>query len=260
MNAARAALFEQGEFAQLTYGSFDIAARLMRESEQDQIDVTFPVGYRPDKTAIPSTRTYKKDELLGRYQFLAFHQLSVNGLVQLVTIVETGLTDVIRAVVMKYPAKMGAKRTLSMRAVLEAKSIQDVHLRATDTLINELSYKSPSDFCEEMKNLIGINLLECPAFHKYIEIKATRDIYIHNRGIANEVYSRKAGTHARVKDGMNLPVDIQYFLESYEACLQFVEWLELELHQRWHSNEYEENSKQQLAMNLKTQESSQQQA
>jgi hypothetical protein len=38
---------------------------------------------------------------------------------------------------------------------------------------------------------------------------------------------------------MALPVDIPYFLESYEACLQLTEWLESELDQHWHSSERE---------------------
>ena len=121
------ALFDQGELAQLTYGAFDIAARGMRESGQEEISVTFPIGYRADKTAMESTRTYKKEELLGRYQYLAFQQLSINGVVQLVTIVEAMLGGVVRAVVMKYPQKLGSKRNVSMKIILEAASIEEIH-------------------------------------------------------------------------------------------------------------------------------------
>lgn len=240
INDAKHALFDQGEHAQLTYGAFDIAARGMQASKQEEIDVTFPVGYRPDKKAIESTRTYRKEQLLGRYQFLAFHQLSVNGLVQLVTIVESMLSDIVRAIVIRYLQKLGSKRTLPLRMVLEATSLEEIHLRATDALLNELSYKSPAEFADSMQSILSINLLECPAFHKYVEVKATRDIFIHNRGIANDVYIRKAGSHARVNSGTTLPADIQYFLESYESCLQMAEWLEKELHQHWHSYEFED--------------------
>ena len=192
VNAAKGATFDQGELAQLTYGAFDVAAQKVRELEQDEIEIAFPVGYKPDRTPIPGSSKYRKDQLLQRYQFLAFHQLTVNALVQLVTIVETMLGDVLRAVVLRYPQKLGGKRSILIQTV-----------------------------------------------HRYMEVKATRDIFVHNRGIANEVYVRKAGTHARTKPGMVLPTDIQYFLESYEHCLQFIEWLELELHHRWHSSDYE---------------------
>ena len=239
-------MFDQGELAQLTYGAFDIAARSMQDMQQEEIEVTFPVGYNPDRTAISSTRTYKKDQLLSKYQFLAFHQLSVNALVQLVTLIETMVGDVLRAVITRYPQKLGGKRTLSIQAVLESTSLEEVHVRATDALLNELAYRSPVEFAESMQQLLSVNLLECPSFHCYMEIKATRDIFVHNRGIANDIYVRKAGSHVRVRSGMQLPADIQYFLESYEHCLKIADWLEIELHGHWHSSEYEDRANPQI--------------
>lgn len=247
---ARAALFDQGEAAQLTYGAFDIAARAMHEMESEEICVTFPVGYRADRQPISSTRTYRKEQLLDRYQFLAIHQLSVNGLVQLVATVEAMLGDMIRVIVRRYPQKLGAKRTLSIQAILEASSFEEIHVRATDVLLNELSYKSPGEFCEAVEALVSVNLRECPAFHRYVEIKATRDIFVHNQGVANEIYLRKAGSHSRVKSGMKLPADTQYFLESYEYCLQLVDWLEEELHKHWHSSDYEDRRNPQGELGL----------
>lgn len=49
---------------------------------------------------------------------------------------------------------------------------------------------------------------------------------------------------------MFLPVDIQYLLESYESCLQVMEWLEKELHERWHSSEFEHSQNKQIEMPL----------
>ncbi|HWL53639.1 MAG TPA: hypothetical protein VNQ90_14470 [Chthoniobacteraceae bacterium] len=239
VNFARTAIFEQGELNQLTNWAFDIAVNNVHEMEYSEINVTFPVGFNPDKTTINNTRTYNKEQLLLKYQFLAFNQLALNSLMQLVTIVEAMLSDIVRVVVARYPQKLGAKRNISIQSILEATSLEEVHLRATDALLNDLSYKSPTELAESMKQLLSLNLLECPAFHSYVEIKATRDIFVHNRGIANDVYMRKAGSHARVKPHMSLPVNTHYFLESYEHCIQVTEWLEEQLHEHWHSSEYE---------------------
>lgn len=247
---AKSSLFTQAELAQLTYGAFDIAARTMQQMEDNEIEVTYPVGWRADRQPINSSWKYQKDQLLERYQFLAFHQLAVNGLYQLVAITEALLGDIVRAVVVRYPHKLGSKRSIPIQYALEASSIEELHIRATDALLNELLYKSPSEFAETVQGLISINLLECPAFHQYMEIKASRDIFIHNRGIANDTYVRKASSRVRVKSGMNLPADIQYFLESYEACLQLNEWIEQQLHERWHSQEYEQRQNKQLEIPL----------
>lgn len=240
VSGARTSLFAQGELAQLTYGAFDSAAGLLRANEAEEINIQFPVGYRPDRTSILGQRVYDKEGLLDRYRFLAYTQLPLNGIVQIVTVVEALLADVVRAIVCRYPKKIGVKQTVSMAIVLEAASIEEIHLRATDALLNDLTYKSPTEFAKALEGLLSINLAECPAFHRYVETKATRDIYIHNRGVANEVYMRKAGAHARVGAGSRLPIDIPYFLESYEACLSLSDWLERELHERWHSSEFEQ--------------------
>jgi hypothetical protein len=240
VSASRNLLFRQGELTQLTYTAFDVVVKNLNNFSGETIELSYPVGLRPDRTAISSVWKYGKDDLLRRYHYLAFQQLPLNGLVQIVIIVEALLGDIVRAVVIKYPQKLGAKRSVPLQVVLEAKTIEDVHLRATDALLNDLSYKSPSEFAQLVEPLLSLNLLECPAFHRYVEVKAARDIYIHNRGIVNETYLRKAGSHVRARADQLLPVDIQYFLESYEHCLQLTEWLEGELDERWPSSEREQ--------------------
>ena len=243
---AKGALFSQAQLAELTYAAFDIAANNVQNSPLQEITLSYPVGWRADRQPVSSSWTYPKEELIAQYRYLAFHQLAVNGLFQLTAISEALLGDVVRALIRKYPHKLGGKRSMPLQAVLEASTLEEVHMRVADQLLNELSYKSPAEFAESLQSLLSINLLECPAFHKYVEVKASRDIFIHNRGIANEIYVRKSGSHQRVKAGMSLPADPQYFLESYEACLQLNEWLEQELHDRWHSSEFQARREPQL--------------
>ena len=242
---SRSKLFLNGEMVQLTWGAFDIAANSLRSSTEDEVTITYPLGLLPDKTPIQGKWTYKKEQLLEKYTFLAVHQLAVNGLYQLVATVEAMFGDVVRSLVLKYPQKLGSKRTIPLCEVLEASSIEEMHLRAADALLNDLSYKSPKEFAEAVEAIISFNILECPSYHRYMEVKASRDIFVHNMGVANEIYLRKASTHARCKTGAVLPADPQYFLESYETCIQLTEWLEEQLHARWHSNEREERQNQQ---------------
>ncbi|MEK6478444.1 hypothetical protein WJR50_12950 [Catalinimonas sp. 4WD22] len=243
---ARNILFLQGEIAQLTYQAFDKYVQIINESEEEEIEVTYPVGFRPDNTAINSTHKYTKDILVGRYEYLGLNQLPINGIYQLVTTIEALLGDILRATLIEFPVKISNKRKIDAELVLEAHSLEEIKIALVNTIINELAYKSPKDFAEEFSKYVGIKLLEKPAFHKYVELKATRDIYIHNQGVANEIYLSKADTLARVKAGNFLPVDIQYFLQSYECCLQVTEILEGELNKIWPSPEYLKNKSQNL--------------
>ena len=238
INLAREVLFLQGEIAQLTYQSFQKYVELIGNLSENEVEVTYPIGYRPDNTTINTTHKYTKDDLIRRYEFLGFSQLPINGIYQLVTTTETLFGDILRETLIEYPSKIGNKRKLDFEIVLEANSLDSIKYILVNTVINELSYKSPKDFAEEFLKYVGVNLLEQPTFHKYIELKATRDIYIHNQGVANEIYFAKSATLARVKSGQYLPVDIQYFLQSYECCLQITEILETELDKIWPSPEY----------------------
>lgn len=51
------------------------------------------------------------------------------------------LSDIIRAVVLK----IGFKHTIKLELILEASTINKVHLRATGTLLNESAYKLPAE-------------------------------------------------------------------------------------------------------------------
>ncbi|HEY6644019.1 hypothetical protein [Povalibacter sp.] len=237
--AARTTLFRQSELAQLTYGAFDIAYRKVQDDSNEVVELSFPVGWTADHRPISSTKKYSKQELLTQYQFLAINQLASNGILHLVTIVEAMTEDLLRAVFLKYPHKVGSDTKVAVGSILECTSIEAVHAHAVETLLNRLAYKSPAEIADEVEKQMGINLLECGAFHRYMEIKATRDVYIHNRGMANKTYVRKAGQHARVQTGSFLPTDVQYFLESFEQCVQLTEWWEKQLHDKWHSSEYE---------------------
>jgi hypothetical protein len=241
MSGAKTLLFNQGELAQLSHSSLFNTLQSINDGDLEEYEITYPVGYKPTKEAILSTHTYKKDDLVQRYNHLTYYQIPVNGIFQLATIMEVMFTEVVRSVVRSFPEKMGSKRQIPVSVVLKSGSIEQIQIAATDTFLNELSYKSPREFAKEVENLLSVNLLECAAYHSYIEMKATRDVLIHNAGYANEVYVSKAGSHARVARGVELPMDQVYFLECYESCfLRVVEWLEEALHKTWHSSEFYE--------------------
>lgn len=235
-------LFQQSRMAQLTYQAFDKYVQEIDNLKEDEIKVSYPVGYRPSKEAMFGEIVYTKDELKHEYNVLAFNHLPVNGIYKLVTLIEAMLLDILRIIITKYPQKLGNKRQIDISIILSSNSLEEAKLYVVNKFINELAYQSPEDFVKDFEQITSINLFETPVTHRYKEIKTTRDIYIHNMGIVNEIYIKKAGSHARAKIGENLPIDIQYFLESYEYCLQLCEFLETKLHEIWPSAKYEEKN------------------
>lgn len=234
-------IFTRGEAAQLAFISFDRSIEHISSLEEgSSIPISVPLGYRNDETTVMSDpQNYSKNQLLDRYKYLMLEQLPINEIFQLVTIIETFLNDILRSILIEYPNKIPSQKKIQVDYILSANSIESIKLLVADDILNEIAYNSPKDYATEFNKFTGINLLENPSFHKYVELKATRDIHIHNRGVANEVYLGKSGpSSARAEKGEYLIVDIKYFLKSYENCLKLNEFLEIELDKIWPSEEF----------------------
>ncbi len=239
VDTTRGELFGQGKMAQLTYQAYDKYYVEIDNFPEDTITLSQPVGYKPSKEVMLGEITFTKEQLKKEYQYLGLTQLPINGIYNIVTLIEAMFTDILRAVILKFPKKINSKKQIDIATILSSESILDIQLNVVNKILNELAYKSPEEFVVEFRQLTSVDLLETPAFHRYKEIKATRDIYIHNRGIANEIYIKKADSHSRTNVNQILPIDINYFLESYEYCLQLCEFLEVKLNDVWLSQAFE---------------------
>lgn len=231
--------FKLGELIQLSHEAFKYAIEKVDGIDYNPIVLTFPIGLDSTGQAMMGESNYNKDQLIALYKGLSENDLPLNGIYSLVTGTEALLGDIVRTIILAYPKKLEGKRTISLDKIVNCQSIESVHSVAADSLIHDLTYKSPKEFAESITNIISFDLLQIPAFHQYIEVKATRDIYIHNQGIANDIYISKAGSHARVAVGDKLPVNIPYFLGAYECCISLGEKIKKELHQIWPSTNYD---------------------
>ena len=236
LDQADADLYRLGELSQLSQESYRLSVQALSQRPDTSITLNYPMGKDTDGKMFFGSNEYPKQALIELYKVLANQTTPLNGLYQIVTIMEAVLGDIVRLVIQKYPKKLGDKRKIDLAIVLSGNSIEAVQHAATDTYINELSYKNPLDFAKEFHTLVGVNLLELPAYHQYVEAKATRDIHIHNNGMANEIYCAKSGSHSRTQPGAELPVDIDYFIQSYKYSLFITGYLKDQLHEIWDSS------------------------
>ncbi len=76
--------------------------------------------------------------------------------------------------------------------------------------LTSVMYGKPDAYLRYASELCGIDISDV-VFQDYIEIKATRDLLVHNDSEINSVYIEKVGTKARGKLGDPINVDVDYF-------------------------------------------------
>ena len=242
IKSAKDKLFIQSEMIHLTNLAYDEYLKSIEHSEVEFINVEYPIGYRADHSILLSKpREYSTDNFIKYITSLKINKLPIDGIFQLVIIIESLLNELVSIILFEYPKKIPNKKMLDVGTIISCESLEIIKQRIIEIIVNEISYKSPKDFATEFENITGINLFEIPAYHHYVELKATRDIYIHNNGISNSIYFSKSGSLARVNPGEVLPVTNQYFLMTYEKCLQLTEVLEKTFNEIWPSNLTSEN-------------------
>lgn len=108
--------------------------------------------------------------------------------------------------------------SIDLKPLLETSKEQVISDLIHKKLLSK-SYASPRDYLDYFALISGVSTsTEC--FGRYIEVKATRDIIVHNGSISNDIYCNKAGQYARGDIGDRLEMDDKYFFSAIKAMKQ----------------------------------------
>ncbi|WP_460164374.1 hypothetical protein [Pseudomonas sp. S2_F03] len=94
--------------------------------------------------------------------------------------------------------------------IIKASSREEIVAGIIEKELASLFYAAPSLQMEYFQAVAAISLPD-DLILQWLEIKATRDIIVHNSGISNSVYIKKSSSYARAMDGETLPMDDKYF-------------------------------------------------
>jgi hypothetical protein len=67
--------------------------------------------------------------------------------------------------------------------------------------------------------------LGCPTpneIDRIAEAKASRDVLVHNRGLASKTYASKAGKLARYQDGQRIDIPEHYHRDTWELIRKVI--------------------------------------
>ena len=170
----------------------------------------------------PATGT-KVDEqsLLGRSQIYITEYLTAATFQQFVLLFEDFVFDLLRSWLAAYPASLSAKQ-VSIAEVLTAPDISTIMTSAIDKELNDLKYKRVAEWFSYLERLAQLGCPDSSEIEQLAEIKASRDVLVHNHGVANATYISKAGSRARFKEGEKLLVPEPYHRASWQAIRDIV--------------------------------------
>ena len=104
----------------------------------------------------------------------------------------------------------GCDGRLDYDTILECIDYDEVMAILISRHIETLSYSKPSDQLEYIEKILSISI-DDDLWKNWIEIKATRDLIVHNSCIINKVYLDKAGDKARGELNKPIIIDEDYY-------------------------------------------------
>ncbi len=142
-------------------------------------------------------------------------QLAEATFQQFVSIFETYLVDLLRLWLTAHPESLGGKK-VDFRTVLEAADKDAITSAVVGRELNELAYEKPAGWFAYLNQRVALDCPSADQIERIAEAKATRDLLVHNRGVANPTYLAKAGPRARCADGERVEVSEHYHRQTWE--------------------------------------------
>jgi hypothetical protein len=182
------------------------------------------VGRRSRKFSIRNRATggaIGKDELPKLAQRYIAEYLAPATFQHFVSLFEDFIFDFLRAWLIQYPESLSRKE-LRLQAVLDAADKAEIIRAVVDKELLGIAY---DPIVEWFKYLDKIARLGCPnrdQIERLAEIKASRDVLVHNKGIASAIYVEKSLGRGRCGDGEVLEIPEYYHRESWQLIKQVI--------------------------------------
>ena len=183
-------------------------------------DIAISVPGKHGRLGIAKRNSTELSALLKRF---ANEELFENLLVTAVSRFEFYLADVLGEYLRRSPEKLlrGPKggdsaRSVPLQSVLESASLAELYEELIEQRIQAIFYAEPKEYCAYFNAISELGLTE-KDFEQFFEVKATRDLVVHNSLLVNELYKKKAGALSRGDIGDRLKVKKDYFEGALSA-------------------------------------------
>jgi hypothetical protein len=141
-----------------------------------------------------------------------------------VSLFEDFLFELLRLWLSAYPKGIPNKdkKPVDLARIIDAVDKDAILEFVIDRELNALKYERTDAWFKYLNDRVTLGCPTVEQIERLAEIKASRDILIHNRGIVNATYLDKAGTRARYKLGQRLQIPEPYLRETWQLIWDVV--------------------------------------
>ncbi len=172
---------------------------------------TFPVPSRvPNKVVNRKTET-----IIEALDMARTTELYKALVVYIVSLVEPVLLEIVRLTLLYDKRRLkikpkGSESKLEYDTIIDCGNYDEIIEVIIAKYADALGYSRPSDQLEYIEKLLSIDI-DDDLWKKWVEIKASRDLIVHNNCIINKVYIEKAGDKARGEIGKDILINEEYY-------------------------------------------------
>jgi hypothetical protein len=148
-------------------------------------------------------------------------QLAEATFQQFISIFENYFFDLLRLWLLAYPQNLFGRK-VDFQAVWDAPDKDAITLLVVNRELNEILYERPAAWFAYLEDRAKLGCPTADEIDRIAEAKASRDVLVHNRGVAGKTYTSKAGTLARYKDGERIDVPEPYHRETWELLRKII--------------------------------------
>jgi hypothetical protein len=155
----------------------------------------------------------RDDDIAQVYQAQIDRGIFETNIVSIVSRTEAYIQECLSIAIKKYPKKLSLiaeKSGVPIEMLLANESRDDIIHQYIALRCESMMFGTPKEYLQKVEKVLAITI-DQDVLDKYIEIKASRDIIVHNSGTINKMYVEKAGPARRGEIGDELEIDSSYY-------------------------------------------------
>ena len=183
--------------------------RLVEELAAQGQAVEFPLPQTGTTMTAPDMAA-RAEGYVGRY-------LNESVFQHFVALFEDFVFELLRLWLTAYPGGIPNKdkKTVDLAMVIDAPDREAILQAVIDRELNALKYERPTAWFRYLNDRVKLGGPTDEQIERLAEIKASRDILAHNRGVVNQTYLDKAGGRSRYQLGQRLEIPEPYLHDTW---------------------------------------------